>query len=222
MSFLSVASYVLLSWGLYAIAKRRGIHKPWLAWIPVVNIWILGCISDQYRQVARGQVKAKRKALLTLTIITYALIIIGVILMVVWFAGLIGTGGLNTMDWSAMADMSDEEIVQVVTDWATQLTQSNMDYLQSTLWMLMAVGVMSLALFGVAIAIVVLELMAYADVFKSCDPANAKMFTILGIVLSLMGMGIVLAVLVFLCKDKDFGMPPRTQMESTPIVDAEM
>ena len=48
-SGLAIVSYVLLAWGLFTIAKRRGINKPWLAWIPVVNVWMLGCISDQYR-----------------------------------------------------------------------------------------------------------------------------------------------------------------------------
>ena len=35
---LSVACYVLEALSLYTIAQRRGIRKPWLAWIPVVNM----------------------------------------------------------------------------------------------------------------------------------------------------------------------------------------
>lgn len=64
----SVAVYVLQSIGLYSIAKRRGIHKPWLAWLPIGNMWILGSISDQYRYVVKGQVRNRRKVLMGLTI----------------------------------------------------------------------------------------------------------------------------------------------------------
>lgn len=64
----AVAGYVLQSIGMYTIAKRRGIHKPWLAWIPVGTVWILGSISDQYRYVVKGQVHNRRKLLLGLTI----------------------------------------------------------------------------------------------------------------------------------------------------------
>ena len=45
----TIAMYVLSAWGMYTIANRRGIHRPWLAWIPVANMWILGSISDQYQ-----------------------------------------------------------------------------------------------------------------------------------------------------------------------------
>ena len=61
---LSVGTYVLTALGLYTIAQRRGINKPWLAWIPVVNVWTLGCISDQYRYVVKGEKKSKRKVLI--------------------------------------------------------------------------------------------------------------------------------------------------------------
>ena len=66
---LSVGTYVLTALGLYTIAQRRGINKPWLAWIPVVNVWTLGCISDQYRYVVHGQERNARGKLLKLGII---------------------------------------------------------------------------------------------------------------------------------------------------------
>lgn len=61
---LSVAVYVFTALSLYTIAKRRGIAAPWLAWVPVANLWVLGSLSDQYRYVTQGQVKHKRIALL--------------------------------------------------------------------------------------------------------------------------------------------------------------
>ena len=72
-----VVGYVLRSLGLYTIAKRRGIHNPWLAWLPVGDYWITGSISDQYHYVTRGEVKNRRIVLLVLSIASAVLSGIG-------------------------------------------------------------------------------------------------------------------------------------------------
>ena len=56
--------YVLTGLGLYAIGSRRGIEQPWRAWIPGVNLWLIGCISDQYQAIVVGKQKYKRLYLL--------------------------------------------------------------------------------------------------------------------------------------------------------------
>jgi len=39
---LAIGSYVLAALGLYTMAKRRNIENPWVAWIPVAQMYILG------------------------------------------------------------------------------------------------------------------------------------------------------------------------------------
>ena len=56
--------YVLTGLGLYAIGTRRGIEQPWRAWVPGVNLWLIGCISDQYQAIVVGKQKYKRLYLL--------------------------------------------------------------------------------------------------------------------------------------------------------------
>ena len=73
MMCIGIAAYALRAAGMYSIAKRRGLNRPWMAWVPVVDYYLLGCISDQYQYVAKGKVKSKRKVLLTLNIIMAAL-----------------------------------------------------------------------------------------------------------------------------------------------------
>ena len=68
-SLLSVAIYVFSALAIYTIAQRRGIKKTWMAWVPVLNAWILGSISDQYRYVVKGEVRNKRKSLLIVKIL---------------------------------------------------------------------------------------------------------------------------------------------------------
>ena len=69
----SITTYVLHSLGLYTIAQRRRISKPWLAWIPVGNLWLLGSISDQYQHMAKGKITGRRKILLGLCIASVAI-----------------------------------------------------------------------------------------------------------------------------------------------------
>lgn len=72
---LAAAIYVLQGLSFYTVAKRRGIEKPWLAWIPVAEVWTLGCISDQYRYITQGTDPKLRTKLLWSTIVYEALMI---------------------------------------------------------------------------------------------------------------------------------------------------
>lgn len=87
---IGVGFYVLQSLGLYTVAKRRGIHNPWLAWLPVGNLWIMGSISDQYQYVAKGRVRNRRKILVGLLLAMFAVMFLmyaGIFSMVLGAAG---------------------------------------------------------------------------------------------------------------------------------------
>lgn len=73
-------AYVLTGIGLYAVAERRGIEHPWLAWVPGMNLYTLGCISDQYQAMVRGKNRNKRTALLLLVfagLIAFCVLLLG-------------------------------------------------------------------------------------------------------------------------------------------------
>lgn len=70
-TMVAVVSYVFTALALYTIAQRREIKKAWLAWVPVLNVWILGSISDQYRYVVKNEIRSKRKVLLTVSILQF-------------------------------------------------------------------------------------------------------------------------------------------------------
>ena len=94
---LSLALYILQAFGMYTIAKRRGIRNPWLAWVPVGTVWILGSISDQYRYAAKGQVRGRRKVLLGLAVgtIGLAFLMMVCVLPVIIIAAAGGTPGVG-------------------------------------------------------------------------------------------------------------------------------
>lgn len=103
MMCIGIAAYALRAAGMYSIAKRRGLNNPWMAWVPVVDYYLLGCISDQYQYVSKGKVKSKRKSLLILNIIMAALAVGMIVCYVALIVQLVG----NYMepDFSDMAPL---------------------------------------------------------------------------------------------------------------------
>ena len=175
-TLISLAVYVFTALGLYTLAQRRGLRHPWLAWIPVANVWILGSLSDQFRYVVRGQVRSKRKALLTLNIISA---VMGVVMTVVIMAAVIRCV-------FSFRGASETEIVNAL------------------MGSIMGVLALCVPWAGVAIASAVLSYMALYDIYTSCDPANNTVYLVLSIL-----FGFTQAIFLFLCRNRDDGMPPR-------------
>lgn len=91
-----IVSYILTSIAIYTVSRRRGLNKPWLAWVPVINCWLLGSLSDQYQYVVKGENKSKRKWLVTLNILKAALWLLLIILAIV-AAGMLIVDGTREM-----------------------------------------------------------------------------------------------------------------------------
>lgn len=156
-TLIGIATYVLSAMALYTIAKRRGLNHPWLAWIPVARVWILGSLSDQYRYVVRGENKSKRKVLLTLSIVSAALCVAMVVTAVAMAVQAVA---------GAYGGISDEAMFRTI------------------MGPLMGVVGLCLPMAGAAIAHAVIYYMALYDVFKSLDPDNCVLFLVLSILFS--------------------------------------
>ena len=177
-SLLGIASYVLTALALYTLAQRRGIKNAWLSWIPVVNCWIIGSLSDQYRYVVRGEVKNKRKTLLTLNIINAVL---GAVIAVV--AIVMAVGAIR----SAMGPYDEDLLGTVIGSVA-------------------GIAALCLPSLGISIATMVVRFMALYDIYTSCSSQNNVLYLVLSIIFR-----VTEPFFLFLCRDKDEGMPPRKQ-----------
>ena len=190
---MSILVYILQALALYTIAKRRSINKPWLAWIPLVNVWILGSVSDQYQYVVHGKVKNKRKILLGLNIAITALSIL-ILAVLVWrIVELVLQGAFM------LPHLDDVENV---------MENIPYQFFAEQVGTLILLSLAALPLSVLTIVYVVFFYMALYDVFCSCEPENSKLY----ICLSLVGNVVVdgaYALFLILCKDKELGMPPR-------------
>ena len=183
-SLLGIAAYVLTSWALYTIADRRGIKNPWLSWIPMVNCWIIGSLSDQYRYVVKGEVKNKRKTLLILNIISavvaLTLVIVGLVMAVQTATSLFGISVTNS--------------------------DLGLEFLDTALGIVVAGFAMAVPILALHIAIKVVRYMAMYDIYTSCTPKNNVIFLVLSIIFP-----ITEPFFLFFTRDQDEGMPPRRE-----------
>ena len=181
-----ITLYVLGSLGLYTIAKRRGISNAWMAWFPLLNVWVLGSVSDQYQYVKNGKVRNLRKWLLFLTI---AVIILAIVLMVMILVF---------------------SVTQMISE--NMYTFTEIQNASGILSRLIPVIVVAPIYVIACIALTVLTYVAYYRVFLSCDPENKTLYLVLGIFLSFL-----LPIFTFVCRNKDFGMPPRKDVPPAPM-----
>lgn len=177
-----ILSYVFTGVTLYTVARRRGIDKPWLAWIPVVNVWLIGSLSDQYQYVVRGQYKSRRKVLLALSIVNFVLLTAICILGGVLVANVV----MNYI--VSPAAVEDWELVRML--------------------MSPVMGIMGLAIVmgGVGIAYAIVYFIALYDVYRSMDPDNSTLYLVLSILIP-----VTEPFFLFFNRQKDGGMPPRRQ-----------
>lgn len=181
-STLGLIGYVLSSLAIYTIAQRRGIQKAWLAWLPVLNVWILGSISDQYRYVVKEQVKSKRKILLALNLANFVLSVSVLVRIVATVVSFVSAG---------MQGASDEALARTL--------------INGVLVSMM----MSLPLLALSIAAFVLRAMALYDLYGSCEPDNSVLYLVLSLIPGI--NQITQPLFLFLCREKDGGMPPRRE-----------
>ena len=149
---IHVATYVLTAMALYTMASRRGLNHPWLSWVPVANVWILGSLSDQYRYVVKGQDKSKRKVLLVLSIISAVLASVIAVLAI-----------------GALAEFVEEAMYGYGGD------------PEDIVGPLLGILALALPLAGVKIAEAVVGYMALYDVYTSCDPQYNVLFLVLSV-----------------------------------------
>lgn len=154
---LAVVSYVLGSKGIYAIAARRGIRNPWMAWIPIANNWILGSISDQYQQRKYGEDPKLRKKLLIFSIITQSGATI---------TPAVGSFHLNL-------NLGNDTVTMVQNDEVLR-----------TVGIVLAVILVPILLAMLVLSIIqtVYQYKAYYSLYASCKPQMAIAFLILSIV----------------------------------------
>ena len=155
---LSLAIYVIVAITMYKIAKRRSVDKPWMAWVPVGQLCLLGAISDHYQFAVRRNHSHNRKTLFWLQLVAIALLVFAMILIA------------NIANLSQRID-------------AGVLDSSSLQ--QRIVIGLKGLVVLGLLLLVTSALLVGFEYAALYDLFRSCDPANSLLYLLLSIFVSI-------------------------------------
>ena len=157
---VSLVFHFIEAKGLYTIAKRRGLPKPGLAYVPILKYFVVGKIAEQFESAQYGKTRAHTKRLLGIGIPYYILSIVFAIVMTGMYFNLI--------------------------DNFTTMMYSDMYYIGTGAFGIAGfagIYIFSLLLSGLSIPFTLFYHFAYYKVFRSLDPKTCVLFTVLGIVL---------------------------------------
>lgn len=151
---VSLVMYVLTAYSVYTIAQRRGLRYGWLAWVPVLQLWVVGAIADDYQQKAHHIAGKKRKVLLW-TMVLNVMITVVLVVAILWAVLMLLRAGYHSYE-----DFSD---------WLGVIGGFG-----GLILVLAMAG-------GVKVVQKVVEYFALYDVYCSCDPGNALLFVLVNV-----------------------------------------
>ncbi len=178
---IGITGYVLRGIGLYTTAKRRGISHAWTAWVPVATSWLEGCISDQYRYLTKGLNKKRRTVMLVLHILSVVFTIPMIASYWMFFSAAFSA------ELSGNAVMSDQMALKMMS------------------YMVVILGCF-VPMMGISITYAVFHYLSAYDYYMASSPKDAVLYVVLGIFFN-----IVEPIFIFLCRNKDEGMPRRKE-----------
>lgn len=185
-----VVAYVLQSISLHTVARRRGIKRPWLAWVPFGGDWILGSISDQFRYVRCGEIRSRRWLLLVLN----------------GLVSIIAIAELAT-NFSIVWELTEGDLFATAASEALVLEM--IELMESTFWYNPAISLMTTA---VEVAALICFYRCLWDYYGSCRPKTRLVFLLLSIF-----VGVPMPFFMFICRKDDLGMPPKRVVEEAAL-----
>lgn len=85
--FITIAIYVMYSYGLYKMADNTGIKSAFMAWIPLLRLYILGQLADRYNSTIEKK-SSYRFVLILLRLLGIGLAVLTAVgTFIVWMTG---------------------------------------------------------------------------------------------------------------------------------------
>lgn len=150
----SLALYILKAKGIYTIAKRRGIRRAWLAWIPLADYWVAGSLSDQYKHSVKGKSACSRYILPVLAVVS------GLVALV--------SSGVSLGTVTEVIECIMDNDLESIAYAGTLATGSS--------------GLLGLLADGLDIAMLVFWQITLYDIYAAANPRYAVTFLVLGII----------------------------------------
>ena len=177
-----ILCWFIRRYALQKIGRCSGVSHDWLVWVPGLQLYVQGGISDIYRRRLTNKKKRKR-------ILMPVFILARVIL---WIPA-----------WKLIAE-GCVQYYEIVSIGASEIAATMMLY-----YAILDALVYLIPFFVLGIAGLVLKYMALHDVYMLCNPERHNLYLVLSMI---PGVNMVTQPLfLFLCRNQDGGMPPRRE-----------
>lgn len=181
-----IASYILRAMSIHTIAQRRQTDRVWFAWVPILNQFLLGKVSDQYSLTVKGKRTHQRWWLLGLAAVSNTLSFVSNVMMATVVGEAILGGSSLGILWFGV---HYEEI---------------MEKLMSAFLLILLAGAVA------AVPMRIVRYVALYRVYESCRPRAKEVLTIVNVLLP-----VAEPVLLFLCRKDDLGFTRPVQTFTT-------
>lgn len=199
------AAHILMGWGLHALAKRRIIKYAWLAWFPIGNLWILGCLADQYRTVVKGQEKSNRRIRVFWIGLVALVLLVALIVLSAWGITYLAKNtpsmNLTKEQQQKMSTLTGDELTETYLELMTDMVAADKGLAKSVTTVLIIWVVLAILLLVATVDLGVEMYICLFDLYASCLPQHKVWFLVVSIVLG------VEAIFVFICRKQHQGMP---------------
>ena len=197
--------FILLSIGLYTLAKHRVIDRPWLAWLPIGNLWILGCLADQYCKVVQGREKVNSKERqVWLGVISVVLLIAIIVLMVSGLSYMVEEIPIMSMSkemLEQLESLTGDQLLEGYLKLMTEMIEADAEVARNVNTGLIGLCVLLVVSLAAVVWLVVEKYRALYFLYLSCLPKHAVWLLVVSI---LPGAE---ALIVFICRKQNQGMP---------------
>lgn len=168
---VSILLYVGLSLGIFSLAKKCGLQKPALAWVPFLRFYVLGSLTDDYLSKSKGKSTKYRMILpvvVTVAEVAYQLASFATnAALIMYLFGIIGGYFLA--------------VLGVATEMMVFATLAYIVIMISILTFVSLISVLSAVISATALVYHGILVWVLHPLYKMCDRENATLYTVLSI-----------------------------------------
>lgn len=197
--FIMIVAFALTGIAYYSLAKKRNISKPWIAWIPVVQTYMIGKISDDINIKYNKKTHRGRWSLVfTIAYIVFSVIAISFIAtLLVSIISSIDLSSLNLMS----TDLSSEELNSNLLTNSQSIISSFLSGIN--IGLIITALISGLIFVVTAIISMVFQMISWYSVYNEYNSKKASIYLVIAIIgLILLGSTILAPIFVLIsCKN---------------------
>ncbi len=190
--FIMFATFVLTAIAYYLLAKKRNISKPWIAWIPFVQVYMVGKMSDDINDKYNKKTHRGRWALIfTIAYMIFMLVTLVFIISVISnISSLISNISLS-MDSGSLGMLSTDFNVEELSSAGLANIESFISGINTNL--IIAALISGIVFIATTVISMIFQIMSWYSVYNEYNNKKASIYLVITIVVLLLTGSSILA-----------------------------